>query len=101
MKEYFNFDGTAKRQEYWGVIIVGIIVAVIGMAALEGSGGLGALVALVLLVGVLWAVIAVTVKRLRDAGLSVWWILATLIPYIGTVATIAFGCIGSKQGDTE
>ena len=34
MKEYFNFDGTAKRQEYWGVIIVGIIVAVIGMAVI-------------------------------------------------------------------
>ena len=101
MKEYFNFNGTAKRQEYWAVIIVSILAYVAGFIALEGSGGLGALIAIVVFVAALWAMIAVTVKRLRDAGLNVWWILVTLIPYVGTVATIVFGCIGSKQGDTE
>ena len=101
MKEYFNFNGTAKRQEYWAVIILSIVAMAIGFVVLEGSGGLGALIALVLFVGTLWAVLAVTVKRLRDAGLSVWWILAILVPYVGTVATIVFGCVGSKQGDTQ
>jgi uncharacterized membrane protein YhaH (DUF805 family) len=97
MKEYFNFNGTAKRQEYWAVLVLSIVGIAIGFVVLEGSGGLGALIALILFVGTLWAVLAVTVKRLRDAGLSVWWILAILVPYIGTVATIAFGCIGSKK----
>ena len=101
MKEYFNFNGTAKRQEYWAVIILSIVAMAIGFVVLEGSGGLGALIALILFVGTLWAVLAVTVKRLRDAGLSVWWILAILVPYVGTVATIVFGCVGSKQGDTQ
>ena len=101
MKEYFNFNGTAKRQEYWAVIILSIVAMAAGFVVLEGSGGLGALIALVLFVGTLWAVLAVTVKRLRDAGLSVWWILAILVPYVGTVATIVFGCVGSKQGDTQ
>jgi uncharacterized membrane protein YhaH (DUF805 family) len=101
MKEYFNFNGTAKRQEYWAVIILSIVAMAVGFVVLEGSGGLGALIALVLFVGTLWAVLAVTVKRLRDAGLSVWWILAILVPYVGTVATIVFGCVGSKQGDTQ
>ena len=97
MKEYFEFNGTAKRQEYWAVIVVSILASVVGLVVLEGSGGLGALVALALFVAILWAVIAVTVKRLRDAGLNVWWILVTLIPYVGTIATIVFGIIGSKE----
>jgi uncharacterized membrane protein YhaH (DUF805 family) len=97
VKDYFKFDGTAKRQEYWAVIVISILAYVAGFIALEGSGGLGALIAIVLFVAALWAMIAVTVKRLRDAGLSVWWILATLVPYIGGIATIVFGCIGSKE----
>ena len=99
MKEYFNFNGVAKRQEFWAVHIVSILVLVIAMAMIEGSGALGALVALVALVATLWAIIAVTVKRLRDVGLNTWWILAILVPYVGTVATIVFGCLGSKEQD--
>lgn len=101
MKEYFDFKGVAKRQEYWAVIIISILATAVAFVILEGSGALGALVALVLFVAVLWAVIATTVRRLRDAGLNVWWILATLIPYIGTIATIAFGCIGSVESKDD
>ena len=97
MKKYFDFNGVAKRQEFWAVHIAGIIAIVIAMTMLEGSGALGALIALVALIATLWAIIAVTVKRLRDAGLNTWWILAVLVPYVGTVATIVFGCIGSKE----
>ena len=99
MKEYFNFNGVAKRQEFWAVHIVSILVLVIAMMMIEGAGALGALVALVALVATLWAIIAVTVKRLRDVGLNTWWILAILVPYVGTVATIVFGCLGSKEQD--
>ena len=97
MKEYFNFNGVAKRQEFWAVHIVSILVLVIAMAILESAGAIGALVVLVALVAALWAIIAVTVKRLRDAGLNTWWILAVLVPYVGTIATIVFGCLGSKE----
>ena len=96
MKEYFKFDGTAKRQEYWAVILLSIVAYIAGFIVLE-SGALGALIALAIFVAALWAVLAVTVKRLRDAGLNTWWILAVLIPYVGTIATIVFGVIGSKE----
>lgn len=96
MKEYFKFEGTAKRQEYWAVILLSIVAYVVGFIALE-SGDIGVLIALVTFIAALWATIAVTVKRLRDAGLNTWWILAILIPYVGTVASIAFGVIGSKE----
>ena len=100
MKEYFKFEGTAKRQEYWAVILLSVVAYVAGFIVLE-SGTLGALIALAIFVAALWATIAVTVKRLRDAGLNTWWILAILVPYVGTIASIVFGIIGSKQGDTQ
>ena len=96
MKEYFKFDGTAKRQEYWAVILLSIVAYIAGFVVLE-SGALGALIALAIFIAALWAILAVTVKRLRDAGLNTWWILAVLIPYVGTIATIVFGVIGSKE----
>ena len=99
MKEYFSFNGVAKRQEYWAIHIVSILALILAMAMLEGAGALGALTALIILVGTLWAVLAVTVKRIRDTGLSTWWLLVVLVPYVGTVATIVFGCLSSAKQD--
>jgi uncharacterized membrane protein YhaH (DUF805 family) len=99
MKEYFDLNGVAKRQEFWAVHIVSILVLVIAMAMLEGAGALGALVALVALVAALWVILAVNVRRLRDAGLNTWWVLVVLVPYVGTVATIVFGCLRSVEQD--
>ena len=99
MKEYFNFNGVAKRQEFWAVHIVSILVLVIAMEIVQGGGALGALVGLVALVAALWVILAVTVKRLRDAGLNTWWVLVVLVPYVGTVATIVFGCLSTKESE--
>ena len=99
MKKYFNFNGVAKRQEYWAVHIIAVLAMIVGFVVLEGNNGLGALVALGIFITALWAILATTIRRLRDAGLSTWWILATFVPYVGTVATIVFGCVGSKKAE--
>lgn len=99
MKEYFDLNGVAKRQEFWAVHIVSILVLVIAMEIVQGGGALGALVGLVALVAALWVILAVTVKRLRDAGLNTWWVLVVLVPYVGTVATIVFGCLSTKESE--
>lgn len=101
MKQYFEFKGTAKRQEYWAVIILSILAMIVGFVAIEDFSLIANVFGLVLLVGAFWVILATTVRRLRDAGLNVWWILVTLIPYIGTIATIAFGCIGSVENKNE
>ena len=98
MQQYFSFNGTAKRQEYWAVLIISIITTIVGLALVEGGSAVSALVALVLLIGTLWVLLATTVRRLRDAGLNVWWILLIFVPYISFVAHIVFGAIGSKDG---
>lgn len=100
MQQYFNFNGTAKSQEYWAVLIISILLLVGGMILVEGGSAVSpvaALVALVLLVGTLWVLLATTVRRLRDAGLSTWWILLIFVPYVSVAAHIVFGVIDSKE----
>ena len=64
MKNYFDFKGVAKRQEYWAVIVASFVGFMIGIVITESIP----LVALVVLVAALWVYLATTVRRLRDAG---------------------------------
>lgn len=97
MQQYFNFNGTAKRQEYWAVLIISIVLLVVGMVLVEG-GAVAALIALGVLVASLWLLVATTVRRLRDAGLNAWWVILIFVPYISLIAHIVFGVVGSKDG---
>lgn len=97
MTKYFNFNGVAKRQEYWAVIVLSILAIIVGSVALLDLSGLGTLVALAIFVATIWAILATTVRRLRDAGLSIWWILTLFIPYVSFVAQIVFGVVGTVE----
>ena len=88
MKNYFDFKGTAKRQEYWAVFIASIVMCITETIPL---------VALVVLVVTLWVYVATTVRRLRDADLHLAWIIILFIPYIATVAAVVFGIVGSAD----
>jgi len=102
MKQYFQLQHKTKRQEYWAVLLLSILGTIVGIIALEESG-LGPLIALVVLIATIWCLIATTIRRLDDAGLHRLWILAVLVPYIGSIATLAFGIIPSAetQADAE
>lgn len=99
VKRVFGFEGVAKRQEYWAVQIVAFVYVVAALI-IVGNPFLTDLTALLVLFGFIatvWALLATTVRRLRDAGISLWWMLVYLIPYVSTVAAIAFGCIKTKE----
>jgi uncharacterized membrane protein YhaH (DUF805 family) len=72
---------------------VALIVAIAAIA-LEPYG---ALLTVAIAIAITWLSLSTIVRRLRDAGLSVWWVLLTLVPYVGGIATIVFGCIASKE----
>ena len=76
--------------------VIAVMAMIVVFVVILVSKGLGALVALGIFITALWAILATTIRRLRDAGLSTWWILATFVPYVGTVATIVFGCVRSN-----
>ena len=93
---YANFNGRARRSEYWWFfVIVNVVVGVLtlaGGAILPALAGVGGLVALALLLPAL----AVTVRRLHDTDRSGWWILLGLVPFGGIVLLVFFFLPGTS-----
>lgn len=91
LKKYADFQGRARRAEYWMFVVfqilVYIAVAIVSMIVSGGdtnSAAASALMGLVTL-GLLLPSIAVTVRRLHDTNRSGWWILISLLPLIGGI----------------
>lgn len=108
MLNLLNFSRLATRQEFWGVHIIGFVVAFIIWVMLTANsvaaGGLMsdgqfilAVLGLLSLLAILIAQLATTVSRIRDAGYSVLWVIAIFVPYFGLIAWIVFGCLESKK----
>ena len=77
LKNYINFEGRARRKEYWFFIlatfIMGIIVSIIG-SILHLKGLLSGLLNLALILPSM----AVAARRLHDVNRSGWWQLISL-----------------------
>ena len=88
---YADFNGRARRKEYWMFTLGNLIVAVvIGVVA-----GLIKFPLLVSLYGlaVLVPGLAVCVRRLHDIGKSGWWVLIGLVPVIGGIWLLVLMCL--------
>jgi uncharacterized membrane protein YhaH (DUF805 family)/cold shock CspA family protein len=110
---YANFRGRARRKEYCGYVLLYIIAAmVIGTVALflDGSAGnldggetpvvtLGLFGLLVLATFI--PSLAVTIRRIHDIGLSGWFWLLGLIPYIGWLIILVFALVPSQKHDNK
>ena len=108
LKNYANFDGRARRSEYWYYTLMNVIIVI----ALEILLGVGAMVSSVLaiIVGLLLVVyaigtlvpsIAVMVRRLHDIGKSGWWYFIALIPLAGPIWLIVLLATDSQEGTNE
>jgi uncharacterized membrane protein YhaH (DUF805 family) len=102
-KNYVNFKGRARRQEYWGfTLFYALIFAILGAFAFTG---IGVILFLVVFVVTLPPSISLTVRRLHDINLSGWftlYMLIMLIPVIGEgIAIIISIVIGVVQGSAE
>jgi uncharacterized membrane protein YhaH (DUF805 family) len=89
VKKYFTFSGRATRSEFWWfqlfitlVYFISISVGFFFMENLNIEEGMpiifGTTVALLVI-----PTLAVQVRRLHDVGRSGWFLLISLIPYIG------------------
>lgn len=102
--KYFEFNGRATRSEYWGVNIISylLLLPILLIGAIFTLGGLmGAVIGgLLILAGVIaltWIIIATTVRRCRDAGISPWFAGTILIPYFALIPWIVFGCLKTEK----
>ena len=106
LRQYADFNGRARRTEYWMFILFNLIFAsiatvldnVLGLTIGEFPYGyLYFLYALAIIVPSL----AVAVRRLHDIGKSGWMILVTLIPLIGAIWFLVLLVTDSKPGANQ
>ena len=105
LKQYFNFEGRARRKEYWMFVLCNfIVVAVLG--AIDGAIGVKiansiGILTLIYDLAVLLPSLGVCVRRLHDVGKSGWFILISLIPIVGAIWLIVLFCKDGTPGVNE
>lgn len=106
LKQYADFNGRARRKEYWMFVLFNIIFSIVAMildnilGIAIGGIGYGLLYGLYVL-AVLIPSIAVAVRRLHDIGKSGWMILISLIPLIGAIWLLVLLVTDSNSGENE
>ncbi|GHF49824.1 uncharacterized membrane protein YhaH (DUF805 family) [Deinococcus metalli] len=119
---YANFQGRARRREFWMFTLINTVIlvllqipvqgAVLAMAAQQDSenAGLGAMTGVTLIFGVLLLIyslavlvpsLAVSVRRLHDTGKSGWWYLITFVPFIGSLVLLVLMVLDSEPGSNK
>ena len=89
LKKYAEFEGRARRKEYWMFILFYFIFTIAAVVLDEILGSEPVIYTVYVLVLIL-PYLAVTVRRLHDTDRSGWWILITLVPIIGAIVLLVF-----------
>lgn len=105
MTKYFSFLGKATRSEFWAVnliVIFGGWIALIGFLVFSAGvalanelvGGFFVLSSFAAwFIGCLWLLLAVAVRRCRDADISVFWVIPLVLPIMFVIMTIVLGVL--------
>ena len=98
-EHYADFEGRARRTEFWMFALINIIIMVI----LDFIGNMinFTWISTIYSLAVVVPSIAVTVRRLHDIGKSGWWWLIVLIPFIGGIVLIVFCVMDSQPGSNQ
>ena len=102
-EHYADFNGRARRKDYWMFALWNLIVCIV-LGAIVGAlialTGIKALMVVVYLYGlaVLLPSLALAVRRLHDIGKSGLWYLIGLVPYVGGIVLLIFLCLDSQPG---
>jgi len=106
LKQYADFNGRARRKEYWMFFLFNMIFAALASLIdfsagtanfVSGSGLFQNIYSLVVLVPGL----AVAVRRLHDVGKSGWMLLLAFIPLIGAIWLLVLFATNGKEGTNK
>jgi uncharacterized membrane protein YhaH (DUF805 family) len=106
LSQWKDFGGRARRSEYWYYTLTLLIVYVVLAAIIGGSASLGEagkfvalvfyIVYIVIALAFLVPSIAVAIRRMHDTGRSGWWLLISLVPFVGGIAVLVLLCLDSQ-----
>lgn len=115
-KKYATFTGRASRSEYWwwalftfaGYLVLGLLAFALGTGTSRDGGRTPGLLSLPLIIlfavflfGILVPTLAVTVRRLHDAGYSGLLALLFLLPYLGGLIIMIFALLPSSPAGAK
>jgi len=104
LKNYANFQGRARRAEYWYFNLCNFI-CILPLYILGVVGGANESIALTFIgfglygiyaLGLMVPGIAVTVRRLHDTNRSGWYYFIAFIPLVGSILILVWFC---TEGD--
>lgn len=102
-------QGRASRSEYWFVqlwtfIITTAVEILIGISTALGEPLILTLLMIpisIFLFIVSLLVFLLSIRRLHDTGRSGWWVLISLIPFVGAIILLVFLCMASEPVDNR
>ncbi len=112
-RNYFQFNGRARRAEYWGFtlfFIISLIVSIIidGLVSVTFFGtdeyGDAIFLPIVAVLFYLYCIIpgiAITVRRLHDLDMSGWMYLINFVPYVGGLIVFVFMVLDSRPAPNK
>ena len=110
-KGYVDFEGRSTRSDYWFVYLVNVLITFAyfllqavfgGLVAVTDSSFLAVISLILLLIFFAYSIaaflpsIALTVRRLRDAGYNWLYIFIPLIPFVGIFILVFLLCQPTK-----
>lgn len=110
-KGYVDFEGRSTRSDYWFVYLVNVLITFAyfllqavfgGLVAVTESSFLAVISLILLLIFFAYGIaaclpgIALTVRRLRDAGYNWPYIFVVFIPLVGPIIFIVLLCKPTK-----
>jgi uncharacterized membrane protein YhaH (DUF805 family) len=112
LRQYADFNGRARRTEYWMFALFNVIFSFAWMIlftlvfALTGTtdwklAAVPSLASLCYMLVMLLPGMAVAVRRLHDQGKSGWWLLLPLIPVIGGIWLFVLMVTEGQRGDNR
>ena len=105
-ENYANFNGRARRSEYWYFALMNFIVLIVA-AILDSTLGLNfsplpyGYLYLVVALATFIPGLAVAVRRLHDVGKSGWFYFIALIPLIGAIWLLVLFFTEGNQGENQ
>lgn len=105
MTKYFSFQGLAKRSEFWAVNLIVIFGGWLALVAMLIFSGLVAMSAQLIgglfvissfatwYIATMWLLLAVGVRRCRDADISVFWVIPLALPILSVIMLIILGIL--------
>lgn len=111
---YANFRGRARRKEYWSFVLFWWLAAgaiiLIGLLLDSAVGNLDyydeppvitIILAGIFFLGTILPGLALCIRRQHDIGLSGWFYLLFLVPYVGSLIIFVFSLIPSQKHDNK